>query len=315
MLKGMAAARVWVCLGVLACAGCQPAEYRTGGGPGNDEPSSCEEPGPVPSEVARELDLDRGFYAQHCAVFGIPILGSAEVSQPALQEAGRLVQGVLEGHTELRDALHDRYFRVVVVASNAGEQLKDVPELADLRDVENRAAGLGPDPEFPAATVRDSTILCRPRTQDPGATPPGDTLVHELGHAILSMGLDAIEPGFRKRLHAAFDTANDDARWQLNMPADVEVLYPGQPTDNYLMTDPDEYWATGVSAWFGLKPIPVGYRLTEDAPPQLALEVIYGRDSLEAHDPELSALLEEVFGAEQTLPHGCPQWIPALASD
>jgi len=307
--------RGWLCLIVVVCAGCKPAEYRTGGGPGNDEPSSCAEPTDVPSEVAKALELDRDFYGRHCSVFGISVLGSKRVGTPALEEAGRLVQGVLEGRPALRDALHDRYFRVVVVASSAGEQLGDVPELDDLRGSESSAAGLGPDPDFPAATVRDSTIVCRPRTQDPGATPPGDTLVHELGHAILSMGLDAIEPGFRDRLEAAFDDANDQDLWRLNVPADVQVLYPGQPTDNYLMSDPEEYWAVGVSAWFGMKAIPVGYRLSDHDPPQLQLEVFYGRDALLDNDEGLGALLSEVFDPEQSLVHGCPAWIPPMARD
>ncbi|MDD9937975.1 MAG: hypothetical protein OXT09_30470, partial [Myxococcales bacterium] len=286
--------------------------FATGAGPGNGQPSSCEEVTGVPDEVVEQLHLDTGFYARHCQAFGIDVLGSAQVSDNAMLEAGRLLEGVFDGRPELRDAVHDRFFRVIVVATAAGESFDDVPELDDLRKVERLAAGIGPDPAFPAATVRDSAILCRPAEQDPGATPPGDTLVHELGHAVLSMGLVETTPDFRERLEVAFGDARAQDLWNITVPPEVELFFGALPSDTHMMTNADEYWATGVSAWFGFKPLPLTYALTDDDPPRLQLQVIYGRDSLAALDPPLAALLEEVFGPSPRLRHGCPAWIPRI---
>jgi hypothetical protein len=301
-------------LAVLAiswCAACaEDARFETGRGPGNDEPSSCDDVTAVPADVASAFELDERFYAKHCAALGIDVLASAQVADAVMLEAGRIVEGMFADRPELRDAVHDRYFRVVLVASAAGERLADVPELSDLSRAESAAAGLGPDPEFPAATVRDSVIVCRPRDRDPLATPPGDTLVHELGHALLEMGLAETDPDFRDRLHDAYDEARAEELWTLRVPGPVAALFGSLPTDNYLMTNPDEYWATGVSAWFGFKPVPLAYGLTDSNPPALQLQALYGRDSLSEHDPRLSSLLTEVFGPSPSLRPSCEAWIP-----
>ena len=295
---------------LLACG--EPSEFHTGGGPGTDQPSTCDHVTSVPDDVAERLALDRGFYAKHCAVFGIDVLGSAPVSDAAMLETGRILEGMLADLKDVRDAMHDRYFRVVVVASSAGQDLRDVPELQGLRRAENAAAGIGPDPAFPAASLRDSAIVCRPPEQDPLATPPGDTLVHEVAHAVLDMGLAPLDPDFRDRLRDAYRAARDDGRWTIDLPPAVAGLFGEQPIDNYLMTNADEYWATGVSAWLGYKPMPVAYGLTDDDPPLLALEVIYGRDAFESQDPDLAGLLTEVLGRSPALRPSCTEWIPSF---
>lgn len=297
-------------LSVLACE--EQASFATGAGPGDDSPSSCDRVTAVPDDVVEQLHLDQRFYARHCAVFGVDVLGSARVPDAAMLEAGRIVEGIFVDKAELRDAVHDRYFRVVLVASSAGEELREVPELSGIRPFENAAAGIGPDPAFPAATMRDSAILCRAPDQDPLATPPGDTLVHELAHAMLDMGLAQTEPDFRDRLEAAYDEAREAHTWELVLPAPVTALFGEQPTDSYMMKNEGEYWATGASAWFGFRTLPLAYGLTEDDPPQLQLEAIFGRDALQEHDPALAALLTAVFGPSPELRPGCPEWIPTI---
>jgi len=296
--------------GSLAGGCAEQPQFETGAGPGNDEPSSCDRVTAVPAEVTRELGLDSRFYAKHCAALGIDVLASARVSDEVMLEAGRILEGMFAERPELRDAVRDRYFRVVLVASSAGERLDDVPELSGLTRAESAAAGLGPDPEFPAATVRDAVIVCRPRDRDPQATPPGDTLVHELGHALLEMGLAETDPDFRARLEDTYGQARSDELWTLRVPVAVQALFGSLPTDNYLMTNPDEYWATGVSAWFGFKPVPLAYGLSDASPPALQLQVIYGRDALSEHDPSLGALLTEIFGPSPALRPSCEEWIP-----
>jgi hypothetical protein len=295
---------------LLACE--EASVFQTGGGPGSDEPSSCAEVTAVSDEVASALSLDRDFYAQHCSALGIDVLGADGVSAAAMLESGRILEGLLDELPDVRDAMHDRYFRVVVVASSTGQELRDVPELHGLRKVENAAAGLGPDPDFPAATIRDSVIVCRPRGQDALATPPGDTLVHEIGHGILDMGLAHTDESFRDALEDAYDDARDDGRWTIALPAAVEALFGKQPTENYLMRNPAEYFATGVSAWHGFKPIPLAYGLTDDDPPRLRLEVSYGRDALAFNDPGLARLLAEVFGEDPALKPSCEGWAPSF---
>lgn len=296
--------------GLVACE--EPARFSTGAGPGNDEPSSCDQVSDVPGDVAEQLHLDLDFYSRHCAVFGIHVLGSAGVSDEAMLEAGRIVEGIFVDKPALRDAVHDRYFRVVLIASSSGEELHDVPELSGLRAVENAAAGIGPDAEFPAATMRDTAITCRPPDRDPLATPPGDTLVHELAHALLEMGLPHTDPSFRDRLEEIYDDARNGETWDLVLPETVRALLGEQPTDVYMMKNPDEYFATATAAWFGFRPLPLAYGLTEDDPPQLLLEAIFGRDAIQTHDPALASMLTEVFGRSPELMPGCPEWIPKI---
>ena len=59
-------------------------------------------------------------------------------------------------------------------------------------------------------------------------------LIHEFGHTMLVMGLDAIEPKFRSDLHAAYSDA----------------IAKGLFKNTYAATNADEYWAEGVQDWF-----------------------------------------------------------------
>ncbi|MDD9947799.1 MAG: hypothetical protein OXU20_42555 [Myxococcales bacterium] len=298
---------LWLAFSVGACG--EP-EYATGAGPADTTPLACDDHD-LPAAVADELALDTSFYAQACSAFGVPVLGSVRLSGTTLALATELVSGVLAPLApNVRDAIHDRYLRVVIVAASAGETFSDVPELADLREAERAAAGIGPDPMFPAATVRDSVVLCRPVHREPAVTPPGDTLVHELGHAVLSMGLEPTQPDFRRRLSHAFTQAAGLARWQTELSPEVRQRFGSRLETPYLMTNADEYWAVGVSVWFGFVGVPIRYELTDAREETLRITWLYGRSQLRQRDPPLAALLEEVFGEEPTLAHHCSGWFP-----
>lgn len=304
-------------LAVLLCAvaACAAPSYSTGAGPADTLANTCSDGGgPVPEAIADQYALDTRYYARYCHAWGVPVLGSAQLDPRVLAEAGRLTSALLEARQDIRDALHDRYLRVVVLASSRGERFQDVPELKDTGAREAAAAGLGPTPDFPAVTVRDSVVVCRPTNDSPNVSPPGETLIHELGHAVLEMNGGALANDFKGRLKQAFSRAQSQQTWLLDIPTNVGAYFGTDlPTENYLMTNRAEYWAVGTASYFGFKPIRIGYGTRRNQPNQLQLThlQIQGPEALSAQDPALTALLAEAYPGPPVAEHLCPEWLAA----
>ena len=106
--------------------------------------------------------------------------------------------------------------------------------------------------------------------------PYEDIFVHEFTHGILNMGIERMRGGgeFRARLESAYRNALNEGLW--------ERTYAG---DN-----PDEYWAEGVQAWFGL-----------NDPPGPIHNNINTRAELESYDPVLAGLIHEIFGDAEVI--------------
>ena len=97
-------------------------------------PASGEEPpwqvGPVPETLRRQLEL-APFYQKHIAVAGLPILGSAKVSDHALREAAWIVRHVVGQRDDILQAMAANKVRLVVMAWD--EYTTDVPEHSRLQ--------------------------------------------------------------------------------------------------------------------------------------------------------------------------------------
>ena len=87
------------------------------------------EVGPVPAELRAALHL-ADFYQKHLEVGGLPVLGSAKVSDAALREAAWIVTRMLDGRADILTALAKNNVRLTVMA--AIEYTTDVPEHAHL---------------------------------------------------------------------------------------------------------------------------------------------------------------------------------------
>jgi hypothetical protein len=220
--------------------------------------------GPPPAALVSSLAL-KPFYRKHVDARGFPIVSSEQVSDYALLEAAYLVDQMLEGRDDVRQALVRSRVRLAVMAPT--EMTTDVPEHSDLKPAnywDKRARGLGATRARPAVSCGEENLLGYPG--DPYAGE--NILVHEFAHAIHEMGLRSVDPGFDSKLRETYRRALDNGLWK----------------GAYAATNPAEYWAEGVQSWFDCNqkknPVHNGVRT---------------REELQAHDPGLAALIDSVF--------------------
>ena len=167
--------------------------------------ASCAESsvGPVPDEVRQQFRL-APFYAKHIDVQGMPIVGSANVSDNALREAAWIVQHMLGQRPDILQAMARNNVRLAVMAYN--EYTTDLPEHSDLEPKvfwDRRARGLGATAERPAVSCAEENLLDFP--DDPYATE--NICIHEFAHAIHEMGMPLVDATFDTRLREAYERA------------------------------------------------------------------------------------------------------------
>ncbi len=219
----------------------------------------------VPEALVEEWGLDP-YYKKHVSAGGFPVLSSDKVQDPALREAGYLINRMLEGRDDLRQAMISNRVRFVVMAAN--EYTTQVPEHATLEPArfwDKRARGLGASRSRPVVSCGEENLLGYPG--DPYFEE--NILIHEFAHAIHSMGLNSVDPTFDRRLREAYREAMDTGRWK----------------GTYAAVNAAEYWAEGVQSWFDCN-------RENDA----QHNHVSTRELLKEYDPPLSQLIEEVFG-------------------
>jgi Xaa-Pro aminopeptidase len=213
----------------------------------------------------KELSLDP-FYTKYVSAHGLPIVGSAKVSDFALREAAYLVDQMLAHRSDIRDALIKNKIRVAVMAYS--ERTTDVPEHRDMKPKaywNMRARGLGASRRTPVVSCAEENLLNF--RGDPYSTE--NILIHEFGHGIHGVGLAAVDPTFAPRLRKAFSDATSKGLWR----------------GTYAGSNVGEYWAEGVQSWFDTNRQNDSQHNHVDT-----------RDELKAYDPELAKLCNEVFG-------------------
>jgi hypothetical protein len=213
----------------------------------------------VPDAVRKKFRLDAEFYKKHVDYKGFSILSSAKVSDAALLEARYLIDRLLCEREDILQALVQRGCRFMVMAPT--EMTTDVPEQRHMKndpktDWDQRARGLGGK----LSSCGEENLL----------NLPGDRyrqeniLIHEFSHAIHQQGLKEVDPTFDERLRASYKRAMAKELWK----------------GTYVATNPSEYWAEGVQAYF------------DCMRPQFGAN---RREKLQEYDPELFALVDEVF--------------------
>jgi hypothetical protein len=217
-----------------------------------------------------KLDAARGydpFYEKVVDSSGIPVMGSAKVSDHGLKEAAYLIDRMLEHRPEVRAAMIKNKVRFVVMAYD--ERTTQVPEQRgmtpkDFWDV--RARGLGASRRTPIVSCGEENLLNYEGDPYKGE----NILIHEFGHAIHGLGLNDVDKTFNKRLRAAYDEALAKGLWK----------------GTYAATNPGEYWAEAVQDWFNCNLVPPDFQHNE----------VNTREELNRYDPGVSALAAEVFG-------------------
>lgn len=218
--------------------------------------------GPVPPA----LGLDP-FYTQMVDAHGVPVLGSARVTESALKEAAFLVDTMLSARPDVRAAMVKNHLRCVVMA--ASERTTDLPEQRDMKPKEFwdvRARGLGASKHTPVVSCGEENLLGS--TGDPYKGE--NILIHEFAHAMHGLGLVDVDPTFDRRLRSAYDGAIGRGLWK----------------GTYAASSPEEYWAEAVQSWFDCNLDPPDFQHNE----------VDTREDLRAYDPAVSALVEEVYG-------------------
>ena len=215
---------------------------------------------------------------------GLPIVSSAWASDEALFRAGDIIDDMLVNRPDLRAALAKLGRRVTVVADS--EVITDIPEFRNIYgkypgtdwNTRVQGGGLAGNIEDLTTAVWEGNLLCN----ENNVFPREDILVHEFAHTILNMGVERLPGGgeFRSRLEAAYRKALDAGLWE----------------QTYAAENPEEYWAEGVQSWFGLNDWAI--------PTNGIHNQIDTRHELEAYDPGIAELIEEVFG-ETTVSSTC----------
>lgn len=215
-------------------------------------------------DIRQALKLDP-FYKKSIVAGGFAIVASKKVSDFAVLEAAYIVDQMLTGRDDIRQAMARNKVRLAVMA--ATEFTTQIPEHRDLKPAgywDKRARGLGATRVRPAVSCAEENLLSFPGDPYQGE----NILVHEFGHAVHEMGLNTIDKTFDQRLRAAYDEAMREGLWK----------------ETYAATNRMEYWAEGVQSWFDTNR---GKDNQHNG--------IQTREQLEKYDPRLAKLLAEVF--------------------
>ncbi|MGI8605495.1 MAG: hypothetical protein ACR2OZ_21175 [Verrucomicrobiales bacterium] len=220
---------------------------------------------PPPAELAADWNLS-SFYKKHLTAGGIPILASDKVSDFALKEARFLIDQMLEGRDDVRQAIVKNKVRLAIMAPN--ELTTCIPEHSDLTPAkywDKRARGLGATKIRPAVSCGEENLLSY--RGDPYAAE--NILIHEFAHVIHQMGLDAIDSTFDERLKETYRAAIKAGLWK----------------GTYAASNRHEYWAEGVQSWFDTNRENDNQHNHVDT-----------REELEQYDAALSALIAKELG-------------------
>jgi alpha-glucosidase len=211
---------------------------------------------PVPEDVIERYKLDTDFYKKHVDYKGFSILSSAKVSDEALLEARYLIDQMLCEREDILKAMIQAGCRFMVMAPT--EMTTDVPEQRNWNKEywDRRARGMGGK----LSSCGEENLL----------NLKGDRynreniLIHEFNHVVHQQGMRVVDPTFDKRLRDVYKKAMAKELWK----------------GTYLSTNPSEYWAEGVQAYY------------DCMRPQYGANT---REKLRSYDPDLFALVDEVY--------------------
>ncbi len=219
----------------------------------------------IPDSVRHQFDLN-SFYQRWIDADGFPIVSSERVPDAALAEARYLIERMLVGRADVRQALIDLKFRFSVMAHD--EFTTDIPEHSDLTPKDfwdRRARGLGATPSRPSVSCGAENLL-----QYPGDPYHGENiLIHEFAHA-MHEAIRVIDPGFDDRLEAIFQAAMAKGLWK----------------GKYASTNRYEYWAECVQSYFD-----------DNRENDQSHNHVDTREELLVYDPAIHDLVHDVYRA------------------
>jgi alpha-glucosidase len=238
------------------------------------------------------------FYRKEVWARGLPILGSGNVSDEALLEANHVVRHMFAYRHDILMAMIDDGMRLVVVGTK--EKLADIPEFKSSGATEDKATRVfsyGPDLKIIA--VSEENLL-----NGEGDPHAGESvLVRELARALHTVtGLRPVDEELEKALEQ-YKTVTREKRSSVRI---LRSKIGVKPIDNRFDTNlkglhrkasgkglwkgtvagesHENYWAEGVQSWFDAN------REGGDGHGE-----VNTRKELEEYDPDLAALIAQVF--------------------
>ena len=239
---------------------------------------------PIDDELRRSYHIDP-FYTKTLTSMGVVIVGSDKVSDWAFLEAAYTLNHQLhDSPAFVRDALTTNKVRLAIIADV--EYTMDLPEnnrrkrsVTEAAFQDRRSRGLGGMPDCSCAEENLLNLRGDPYGGNGSPTAGENITIHEFSHTVASaIGRSQGRTGdFWTKLRKAFA----DAKAPGGRLAVFNQSRPNNPV--YASTDEQEYWAEGAQAWF------------DHAVPSNSggLSV---RDDVKQKDPQLAALLVEVYG-------------------
>ncbi|XP_064645681.1 uncharacterized protein LOC135499006 [Lineus longissimus] len=173
------------------------------------------------------------FYQKYTHAYGIPIIGSENVTDSALRRACYLVRFLFADRPDVREMFYKKYGRFGLMAHN--EMTSDIPEHKHLTPHslwDWRARGLGPTLAWPIVTGGEENTVCLKADR----YPTQDIPLHELAHGVAKLGARYVIPDFDERLDALYAAAKASGEWG--------------PTYMYAMKNSAEYWAEAAQSFF-----------------------------------------------------------------
>ncbi len=217
------------------------------------------------------LGLSR-FYDKYLDAGGIPVVSSAAVPDAALYRARDIVTEMLSHRLSPRSAMANHGVRVAIMArASVASGLPEFSDSSSSWDDRTKGGGFFADP---VVVIAEENLLC----YSDDLFPHEDITVHEFAHAVHFAGA-ARQPGsnFDSRLATAYEQAMAAGLWE----------------NTYAAANAGEYWAEGVQSWFDL-----------NDPPGFIHNQIDTREELQAYDPALAGLIQDVFG-DATVTSSC----------
>ncbi len=222
------------------------------------------------------------YYEKLLNADGIPVISSAAVSDAALVETARILNGMIGGRTDIRAALIANEATAGVIGIN--ENTTDIPEHAFLKldqetDWDVRARGFGGTIWIPITTSGEENLLCLESDKWSGE----NVFIHEFAHTLMNLALPFIPGGIDilLRITVAYDSAIAAGLWQ----------------NTYAGSNFEEYWAEGVQTFFNAERFVTPSNGIDNE--------IATRSSLVVYDPTLAALIAEVVNEEWSYDLAC----------
>jgi len=210
------------------------------------------------------------FYQKYLNASGIPIIGSADVSDEAFYKTREIVLMMLSKSPMMKAKMIENNSRIAIIGKN--QELTDMPEYNQLdKSINNRARGLGGWIDFPLTSCGEENILGLSADRYKGE----DILIHEFAHAIHMLGIIFIDTSFNDKLKSCYTNAINQGLWK----------------DTYAISSQEEYFAEGVQSWFNVN---------DEAKKANGIHnEINTYSELELYDPHLHKLISSYFKNEK----------------